>query len=406
MVDDNVRHIGQWRDVSLERRANNHYLWVSGLRQISRSTAMTSSHTLMHSFGISIGALLLMPVGQAEDVIQFDPDLGELPESVVVDDAGIVYASLSEKLAVAKIHLDGRVEELPITQAALPEGALGALGIAVDGHGNLFVAVQGCGAAECSAANGVWRITPHGRSFKIAGTEQIPFPNDVTLDGQGNLYVSDTAGGAIWIIRNFMRGGSQHHFGWPRIWVQDPQLLGTGFFGAFGQPFPLGANGIAFSHVSHGKGEILVANTEQASVLAIAIDRHTRPGPIEVVAGGLCAESPIGGVCDPRLLSVDGIAVDRYGDVFAVTVIRLGTAGLEPVSSLYHIKRRTGDVQLVHEGAPLNQATDVATGRSSADAKTAWIANPGFLAPLLGLTPEPSVARLELENSWFAATTP
>jgi len=133
---------------------------------------MTSSHTLMHSFGISIGALLLMSVGQAEDVIQFDPGLGELPESVVVDDAGVVYASLSAKLAVAKIHLDGTVEELPITQAALPDGALG---IAVDGHGNLFVAVQGCGAAECSAANGVWRITPRGRSFKIAGTEQIRF---------------------------------------------------------------------------------------------------------------------------------------------------------------------------------------------------------------------------------------
>jgi hypothetical protein len=116
MVDDNVRHVGQWRGMSLERRANNHYLWVSALRQISRSTTMTSSHTLMHSFGISIGALLLMPVGQAGDVIQFDPDLGELPESVVVDDAGVVYASLSAKLAVAKIRLDGRVEELLISR--------------------------------------------------------------------------------------------------------------------------------------------------------------------------------------------------------------------------------------------------------------------------------------------------
>jgi len=369
---------------------------------------MTSSHALMHSFGISIGALLLMPLGHAGDVTHFDPGLGEFPESVAVGDAGVVYASLSAKLTVIMIHLDGTLEEFPITEATLPEGAIGALGIAVDRHGNVFVAVQGCGVAACSAAHGVWRITPHGRTYKIAGTEQITFPNDVTLDGQGNLYVSDTAGGAIWIIRNLRRGGRQYLFGWPRIWVQEPQLLGTGFFGAFGQPIPLGANGIAFSPfspVGHGKGEILVANTEQASLLAIAIRRSSRPGPIEVVAGGLCAESSIG-VCDPRLLSVDGIAVDRYGDVFAVTVIRLGTAGLEPVSSLYHIKRRTGDVQLVHEGAPLNLATDVATGRSFADAKTAWIANPGFLAPLLGLTPEPSVARLELENSWFAAPTP
>ncbi len=366
---------------------------------------MTASHSLMHSFGISVGVLLLMPLGQAEDVTHFDPALGEFPESVAVDDVGVVYASLSAKLTVVKIHLDGTLEELPITEATLPEGAIGALGITVDRHGNVFVAVQGCGAAACSAAHGVWRITPRGRTYKIAGTEQIQFPNDVTVDGQGNLYVSDTAGGAIWIIRNLRRGGRHYLFGWPRIWLQDPQLLGTGFFGAFGQPVPLGANGVAFSSVGHGKGEILVANTEQASLLAIAIRRSSRPGPIEVVAGGLCAGSS-SGVCDPRLLGVDGIAVDRYGDVFAVTVIGLRTAGLEPVSSLYHIKRRTGDVQLVHEGAPLNLATDVATGRSFADAKTAWIANPGFLAPLLGRTPEPAVARLELENSWFAAPAP
>ena len=66
MVDDNVRHNGRWRDVSLEHRASIHYLWVTGLRQIPGSTAMTSSPTLMHSFGISIDALLLMPVAQAE----------------------------------------------------------------------------------------------------------------------------------------------------------------------------------------------------------------------------------------------------------------------------------------------------------------------------------------------------
>ena len=99
-------------------------------------------------------------------------------------------------------------------------------------------------------------------------------------DGQGNLYVSDTTGGAIWIIRNFMRGSSQHHFGWPRIWVQDPQLLGTGFFGAFGEPFPLGANGIAFSHVSHSKGEILAGDSDKGPAGAITSSSASR------VAGG------------------------------------------------------------------------------------------------------------------------
>jgi len=352
---------------------------------------------------LAIAGLLIVANASAADFPEFDPAVGELPESIARDSRGNTYASLSVRASVIRIGVDGTLNETFIPNDGLPEGALGTLGLTVTANDRVFVAVQGCGAAGCSASNGVWGFNRRGQPYKLRGTEQIPFPNDVTTDSRGNLYVSDTVSGAIWILRRNSFTDTPWSFRRARIWVQDPQLLGTGFLG---QSVPLGANGIVYSDNGQGRGEILVANTEQASVFAIPINRYGSAGELSLVTGGLCPDSPLGGVCNPSLLSIDGIDVDRYGDIFAVTVIGFDVSGPVPISTLHHIKRRTGDVQLVHTGNPLNLSTDVSLGKRFDDAKTAYIANPGFTAPAFGLLPEPSIASFVMENSWFEAAAP
>ena len=359
---------------------------------------MKNSHLWLPICALTLSLHTSLTFG--DDVIEFDP--GQFPESVARDQRGNTYATLGPTLQVVRFNRAGAPRYFDIPSNELPEGALGTLGLFVDERRNMLVTVQGCGATGCASGHGVWAITRSGRPFKLPGTGSIVFPNDVTIDNRGNVYVTDTLLGAVWVIPRKSPRFNERAFRSARVWVEDPLLLGTGFLAQFGQPFPLGANGVAYSRTNGRHGEILVANTEQASILAISIDDHGRARNIQTVAGGLCDGAPLG-LCNPLLLTVDNIDADRYGDVFAVTVAALGDSGPVPISSLYHIKRRTGAVQLVHTGAPLNLATDVSVGKTFDGAKDVWVANPGLAAGLFMMEPEPSIARLPLENSWFEA---
>lgn len=95
-------------------------------------------------------------------------------------------------------------------------------------------------------------------------------------------------------------------------WVEDPLLEGTG---AFGFPFPIGANGIAFRH-----DRLIVSNSEQGLLLDIPVEADGSAGEPRVLAE------------DPALVGADGIALDVHGGIHvatgvANTVVRLGADG-------------------------------------------------------------------------------
>lgn len=55
--------------------------------------------------------------------------------------------------------------------------------------------------------NGVVKVAPYPREFyRIPGTENMLFPTALTFDNRGNLYVSSTLSGSIWMIDK--KGGS------------------------------------------------------------------------------------------------------------------------------------------------------------------------------------------------------
>jgi sugar lactone lactonase YvrE len=259
----------------------------------------------MWKFAAALAAVaLVVPVAVAgaavdvEVVIDYDLAAGEQPEGVVVDKRGDVFVSVSPLGQIRKIDRDGN--ETLLAQLVPPGSGFGPLGLAVDAPGNIYAAVNTFNPATA----GLYKVARDGSFARLPDTGAIAFPNGVTLDKRGNLYVTDTTLGAVWRVP--ARGGPA------AIWFQSPLLVGTGEF-EFG--FLLGANGIAFR-----QNEIVVGNTEKASLIRIRINPDGSAGAVSVLA-----ESP-------ALSGVDGLAFDVHGNVWAAvisqsTIVRVSPSG-------------------------------------------------------------------------------
>lgn len=221
--------------------------------------------------------------------------------------------------------------------AVLPEGASGPEGLEVDAAGNVYVATFGFTSAGPVSGQGqiyvfdrdgqlvrqvsVAGSTPHllGLRFHpmtgallvidfgaaqvldvdpVTGASSVfmtlpatlPEPggaglNDITFDGTGNVYVSDSFQGVVW--RTSATGGVAS------AWVDSPLLRTNGV------P-PFGANGLRFDKQETA---LYVANTGNRTVVKIPVD-HGTPGAAAVFANG------IGGA--------DGLAVDDDDNLWVV----------------------------------------------------------------------------------------
>lgn len=255
--------------------------------------------TLLAAIAVVTFALPVAIAGAAvevEVVVHYDAAAGELPEGVAVDKRGDVYVSLTPLGQVWKVDRDG--SQSLLAQLVPPGSGAGIAGLAVDAPGNVYAAA----ITFDPATSGVYRIARDGSFTRLPGTEAIGFPNGITLDKQGNVYVTDTARGAVWRVP--ARGGTAE------VWFESPLLVGTGAF-QFG--FPLGANGIAYR-----QNTIVVGNTEAGRLVRIEIEPDGSAGAFSVLA-----ESP-------ALLGVDGIAFDVHGDVWAAVIAQSTIVRVSP----------------------------------------------------------------------------
>ncbi len=319
---------------------------------------------------VLVAALALPgPIARADDHVEtfvaFDPAAGQFPEGVAVDKTGNVYVSLVAPVRqIRKIDPSGKTQVVLADFNDLGVEGIGPAGLTVDARRTVHVAVVGVDLetfqktdpeeVELPDSHGVYRVQRDGTTQHLAGTEKILFPNDVTLDRRGNVYVTDTIGGAVWRIP---RGGTAER------WLQHDLLEGDERF-QFG--FPIGANGIVFRH----NRSIIVANTERGLLVEIPIQPDGRAGTPNLL------------VQSPQLVGVDGIALDARGDAYAATgvnntVIHIADGGIETLAT-----RADG----------LNQPSTLAFGRGRSDRQSLFVANFSLLSP----DPTPGVLRLRV----------
>ena len=285
---------------------------------------------------VGVAAALALPIGIAAAasitvVVDFDPALGELPEGVAVDKTGNVFVTLAPLGRIEKITPAGT--RSTYAQVAPPGVGLGPLGLAVDAPGNVYAAVS----TLDPATRGVYRIARDGTSERLPGTGAIVFPNGLTFDKRGTLYVTDTIPGAVWRIP---RGGAAE------LWFSSPLLAGDGSAG-FG--FPIGANGIAYRH-----NAVAVGNTEGARVVQVPIEPDGSAGAATVLADG------------PAFFGADGMAYDAHGDLWLAVIAQSTIVRISP----------SGAVTRVATAADgLDWASSLAFGQSGGEHKTLYAVN-------------------------------
>ncbi len=282
-------------------------------------------------------ALVVAAAGSAQAqatvqvVTSFDESQGQNPEGIAIDRTGAIFVSVSPLGDLWRIP-PGSDDPQPFghVDGITPGADFGLLGLAVDVFGNVYGAVQSANPD----ANGVWRFDRStGDATRLPGTAAMGIPNGLAFDKQMNLYVTDSARGAIWRIP---------WDGDAAIWLQDPALTGDGSLG-----LGLGANGIAVQ-----KGVFTVTNTERRTILRIP-KVGGEPGSISVLTTLPVGDNP------------DGVTMDVFGDAFVAMNLANAIGKVQP----------SGSMSVVASGDPLDFPSSVVFGTSGGQRMTIYGVN-------------------------------
>jgi sugar lactone lactonase YvrE len=291
-------------------------------------------------------ASLAATADQVTEVATFDASIGQFPEGLTVDKSGNVFVGLGPPLGpygeIRKIAPDGS----QTTVVQMPEGP-GPSGLAIDAQGTLHYALF---ALE-EETRGVYRVSDEGVPERLPGTGSITLPNGLAYDQQGNLYVTDSIPGIVWRVP---RGGSAE------AWYQDETLVGCGSDPSLP---PVGANGVVYWH-----NQLYVASTEQGLITRIPIAPDGTAGEAEIIAGEAGCGKALEG-----LVSVDGLAMDVHGNIFAALVIQ---------NKLVKLNTSTGEVtELLGEADGLHNPASIAFGTGKGQRQTVFFSNFALIQP-------------------------
>jgi sugar lactone lactonase YvrE len=296
-------------------------------------------------------------------VSAFNAADGGLPEGLTIDKSGNTYVTVGYPFwfeveesfgEVWKIGPDGEITVLD----ARPGGPSGA-GLAMSPAGVLYYAWPNPGDP---ATNGVYRLADDGQPERLPGSENIMLANGLAFDEEGDLFVSDSALGTVWRIPN--DGGEAEN------WLQHEWLAGCA-------DIP-GANGVALWQDS-----LYVANTGLGLLARVPILEEGTAGEPEIVAGD--------SDCDPEndaLFSMDGIALDEQGNVFALLVMQHKLVRIDPTDGSH-------TVLLTDEDGLYNPAS-IAFGTGTGDREYVFMSNFALLPPEPANSLGPGVLKYEV----------
>lgn len=288
-----------------------------------------------------------------EEVASFDAASFETPESMAIDSWGNKFVSLSLTGEILKIRPNGHesafavlpIAAPPLTSCGPSVGIMGAL--AIDPHDNLYVTLNSCVATK----RGVWSVAPSGATHLVASLSMSALANGIAYR-DGRLYVADSEQGVIWRIR---ADGTEP----AEIWADDP-LLKPGI----GHVFP-GPNGVQFF-----ANELYVANSNQATMLAIPLGHHGAAGPVRVHATGV---------------PCDDFAFDLLGNIYCAT---------DPFNTLLRIFPDGTSEVLLTSADGLDGPSAVVFGRSYFDRRALFVTNAAY--PFFSTSHTPSLFRVDI----------
>jgi sugar lactone lactonase YvrE len=261
-----------------------------------------------------------------------------LPESIAIDHTGAMYLSFPFAGEVVKFAPGGSLSTVA-TVPGIP------LGVRLDAEGNVFIAVI---QINPEMGKGIWEVPASGGSaFQVASG--VGVWNGMAFDHRGNLYVSDTAGGAIW------RLAKNGDF---TMWSGSSLLKGTTAPGPCGIVGPtvtaglgsFGANGIFFNK----HGDMLVSNTDIGDIVRIPMNPDGSAGTASVFSGPAC-----------DLWGADGGAMDNADNLYVAA---------DAINQIVRVDP-TGHIQVLAAGYPLNEPSDIAFGTGLGDRTEMFISN-------------------------------
>jgi sugar lactone lactonase YvrE len=209
-------------------------------------------------------------------------------EGIAISPRGNIFLVMNVSGDIYKIDRHGTLSLIGDLVANLDDSY--PLGLAVDAQETLYVAVVGW---NDPAANGVWRIRASGEKELVLPVPAAYWPNAISFDNAGNLYVTDVLQGSVWRLGK--DGGSS-------MWLQDPLLLGDIW----------GGNGITYRDRS-----LWVLNTDRGRIVRIPIEHDGFPGQPETFV-----ESPLLVGCDGGQFDVKGnmyVGVNYQGNLARVS---------------------------------------------------------------------------------------
>jgi sugar lactone lactonase YvrE len=331
--------------IGIQRRARPNRFWA-----VMAATALVIT-------------LVPMTAASAEGHIQVAYSWTELTEGITVDKVGNIFVSNSPAGELWKIAPGAAEPEVFGTVEGIDAagGDLGLIGLAVDAPGNVYGTVV---SFTNNAANGVWKFDRKtGEATKAPGSEDIVLANAIAFDKRGNMYVTDSAVGAVYRIP---KGG-----GSAELWIADETLEGTGVLDV---GIPIGANGIAYR-----QGALFVSNTEKGSIVKIPVLRKGAAGVPSVVVEG------------EAIFGIDGIALDVHGDIYAAIIAQSAVRKISLGSSISFETLGEGG-----SGSPVLDTSSVAFGTGKGARSTLYAVNFGVFSQAV-FDPDPRPAILEFD---------
>ncbi len=235
-----------------------------------------------------------------------------LPSDVAEDADGNLYIADRGNFVIRKVSADGVITTVAGngTQGDSGDGGpataarLSPTGVAVDAHGNLYVAVL----------TGIRKVTPDGAISTIAGsgasgytgdggpaiTAQLNLPHGVAVDAAGNLYIADTSDNEI---RQVTPAGT----------ITTVAGIGTAGYSGDGGPATGAQLSSPGSVALDAAGNLYIGDTGNNRIRRVAAD-----GTIATVAGtGTAGYTGDGGpATSAQLRSPAGVALDAQGNLY------------------------------------------------------------------------------------------